>query len=171
MPAIFSSCPGRVTAVNIPVDNCSVSLVSIKDDAGVAELTYARDAIILTRINVTQSANMQFLHTLGNRVYVYAFGDRMGQIQLTGLAFAATSDHGSASPAGSVCEKTGLTEHSAKNVLTWYKTNKASTRATPVQVTIFDVAFQGFVIALNTDVVDPATRLVQWTISLATLPD
>jgi len=171
MPAIFSSCPGRVTAVTVPVDNCSVSVVSIKNGAGVAELTYGRDAIILTRINVSQSANMQFLHTLGNRVYVYAFGDRMGQIQLSGLAFAATSDHGDAAPAGSDCTKTGLGYHSTKNVLNWYKTNRASTRATPVAVTVFDVPFQGFVVALNADVVDPATQLVQWTISLATLPD
>jgi hypothetical protein len=171
MPAIFSSCPGRVTAVSVPVDNCSVSLVSIEDDTGAPELTYERDAIILTRLNVTQSANMQFLHTLGNRVYVYAFGDRMGQIQLTGLAFAATSDHGASTSAGSSCAKAGLPYHSAKNVFTWYKINKASTRATPVIVTIFDLTFQGFVVALNTDVIDPASQLVQWTITLATLPD
>ena len=171
MPALFSACPGRVTVVSTPVDNCSVNMVSIAGDNNTPALTYERDAIILTRINVTQNANMQFLHTLGNRVYVYAFGDRMGQIQLTGLAFAATSDHGNAAPPDSICAKTGLGNHSAKNVLTWYKANKASTRATPVIITIFDVAFQGFVIALNADVIDPATRLVQWTITLATLPD
>ena len=171
MPALFSACPGRVTVVSTPVDNCSVNMVSIAGDNNTPALTYERDALILTRINVTQNANMHFLHTLGNRVYVYAFGDRMGQIQLTGLAFAATSDHGESASAGSSCAKAGLPYHSAKNVFTWYKINKASTRATPVIVTIFDLTFQGFVVALNTDVIDPASQLVQWTITLATLPD
>jgi hypothetical protein len=82
----------------------------------------------------------------------------MGQITLSGLAFVASCDN-------------VLTSHSAKNVLDWYRLNKASTRANPVSVTIFDVEFQAFVLALNTDVVDPATKLVQWTLTLATLPD
>jgi len=158
MPAIFEGCPGTVVAVTVPVTNCQISMVSIRDGANNQELTYARDTVVLTRVTVNQSANVQFLHTLGNRVYVYAFGDRMGQITLSGLAFVASCNN-------------ALTSHSAKNVLDWYRLNKASTRANPVSVTIFDVEFQAFVLGLNTDVVDPAIKLVQWTLTLATLPD
>ena len=82
----------------------------------------------------------------------------MGQITLSGLAFSASCDN-------------PLTAHSTKNVLDWYRLNKVSTRATPVSVTIFDIAFQAFVLALNTDVVDASSKLVQWTLTLATLPD
>lgn len=158
MPAIFEGCPGRVVAVAVPVTNCQISMISIKDDANNDVLTYLRDTVVLTRVTVNQSANVQFLHTIGNRVYVYAFGDRMGQIILSGLAFIASCNN-------------DLTSHSAKNVLDWYRLNKASTRANPITVTVFDVAFQAFVLALNTDVVEPATKLVQWTLTLATLPD
>ena len=158
MPAIFEGCPGRVVAVGVPVTNCQISMISVKDDANNDVLTYLRDTVVLTRVTVNQSANVQFLHTIGNRVYVYAFGDRMGQITLSGLAFIASCDN-------------DLTSHSAKNVLDWYRLNKASTRANPITVTVFDVAFQAFVLALNTDVVEPATKLVQWTLTLATLPD
>jgi len=158
MPAIFEGCPGRVVAVAVPVTNCQISMISVKDDANNDVLTYLRDTVVLTRVTVNQSANVQFLHTIGNRVYVYAFGDRMGQITLSGLAFIASCDN-------------DLTSHSAKNVLDWYRLNKASTRANPITVTVFDVAFQAFVLALNTDVVEPATKLVQWTLTLATLPD
>lgn len=158
MPAIFQGCPGKVVAVKIPVTDCQIAMVSVKDEDNSERLTYERDTVVLTRITVNQSANVQFLHTIGNRIYVYAFGDRMGQITLSGLAFGASCDN-------------PLTAHSTKNVLDWYRLNKVSTRATPVSITIFDVAFQAFVLALNTDVVDASSKLVQWTLTLATLPD
>lgn len=158
MPTIFESCPGRVTKVTVPTTNCDVSMVSVLDRNGNTELTYEKDRIVLTRVTVNQNVNVQFLHSLGNRVYIYSFGDRLGQITLSGMAFATS------------CEF-GATSHSAKNVLEWYKTNKASTRGDAIRVSIFDYAFQAFLISLTADVVDDKTKLVQWSITLATLPE
>lgn len=158
MPTIFQSCPGRVTKLDQPASNCEVSVVSVTDRNGNRELTYDRDSIILTRVSLSQNVNVQFLHTLGNLVYVYSFGDRMGRIDLTGMAFT------------SVCNQKNKS-HTAKNVLDWYKTNKASMRGDAIRVSIFDYAFQAFLIALSAEVVDDKTQLVQWNLTLSTLPE
>jgi len=158
MATIFSNCPGKVVRVEQPTTSCSVSVVSVSDKNGNPNLTYEKDGIILTRVHVGQNVNVQFLHTLGNRVYVYSFGDRMGQLQLSGIAFASRCEAESSS-------------HSAKNVLDWYKLNKASIRRDAINVSIFDYSFQAFLVGLTADVIDEKTKLVQWNLNLATLPE
>ena len=161
MPTIFEYCPGRVTSIVQPVSNCNISIIDIQDRDGNPELTYEKDSIVLTRVNVAQNVNVQFLHTLGNRVYVYAFGDRMGQIQLSGMAFLNAADD---------CLHQSDT-HSAKNILNWYRLNKSSTRSDAIRISLFDTAFQAFLVGLTADVIDDKTRLVQWNLTLATLPE
>jgi len=158
MPTIFQNCPGRVTQVVQPVSTCNISIVNVTDNSGTPELTYEKDSIILTGIVLSQNVNVQFLHTLGNRVYVYSFGDRMGQIQLSGMAFLTSCNAQS-------------NYHSAKNVLNWYRLNKSSTRSDAIRVSIFDTSFQAFLTGLNANIIDAQTKLVQWNLSLATLPE
>jgi hypothetical protein len=60
--------------------------------------------------------------------------------------------------------------HSGANVFNWYIANKASTKVTPLFVTIYNTTFQAFLLGLNMEVIDPATKLVQWNLTLATMP-
>lgn len=159
MPTIFESCPGRVAQIKQPTTNCDISVIQVVDRNGTPDLTYEKDKIVLTRVNVGQNVNVQFLHTLGNRVYVYSFGDRMGQIQLSGMAFASTCDYSTSN------------SHTAKNIMEWYRLNKASIRSDAIRISIFDYAFQAFLVGLTADVIDDKTKLVQWNLTLATLPE
>jgi hypothetical protein len=103
--------------------------------------------------------NLQFLHTMGRHVYVYVFGDRMGQIGLSGLSFA------------NECPQPGSV-HGIIGVFDWYRRNKASRRADPVRVNIgMRDNIDGFVTGFSFDTVDPATQMVQWNMTIAALPE
>ena len=53
----------------------------------------------------------------------------------------------------------------------WYRLNKASIRSDAIRISIFDYAFQAFLVGLTADVIDDKTKLVQWNLTLATLPE
>ncbi len=115
---------------------------------------------IFTRIHIAEQTNHQFLHTLGNRIYLYVFGDRIGQIGLTGLAFW---DNCSAVPGGRI---------GAAHVLNYFRTQKLSVRAEPIKITIdpttvFECYMQGF----NASVINTAQRMYQFHLNLALIPN
>lgn len=78
---VFSPCNG---AVEIARPDCpSTEVLTI--EVGESQL----DAIV-TGMTLEMSGNYQFLHTLDEFVYFYAFGDRVGTLNLTGLGFTAS---------------------------------------------------------------------------------
>lgn len=152
MPVIFEGRPGQVIALDDPAAQCTTRLLDVDPS-----ISFAVQRSIVTRMTLSQSANVQFLHALGSMVHVYVFGDRMGEIGLSGLAFSCDCDDIGA-PVG------------ADLMIEWYKTHRVSSRRAPVKVSIGRQVFEGFVVGISEDVVDPSLSLVQWNLSLATLP-
>ena len=152
MPIIFKNRPGSVVVLNDPALQCSTQLLGLDPD-----IAFRTERSIITRVTISQQVNIQFLHTLGALVYVYVFGDRMGQISLSGLSFA--------------CECPGGVDLGAERMLLWYKRNRASKRKRPVRVTIGKSVIEGFVTQFTEDVVDPSLNLVQWGVTMMALPD
>jgi hypothetical protein len=166
MPAVFTSRPGAVVAITDPVIMCSAQFMKLNPN-----ITFGSQRSIVTRLTVSQQVNLQFLHTLGSLIYVYVFGDRMGTVSLSGLAFACAPCAGQSLP----LYTPGMAPLPAnaggmEQMLLWYKTNRASKLRAPVQITIGSTVIEGFVTSFTEDVVDPATQLVQWGVSLASLP-
>lgn len=125
-------------------------------------LKYVSQQSIITRLALSHQANVQFLHTVGNDVYIYVFGDRMGRIVISGLSLAA--DCGGASGGGN--------EHGFEKILRWYRDNRVVRRKAPVRVTIgAATTIEGFVVNLDGDIVDPLARVMQYTLVLATIPE
>jgi len=93
MPTLFANCPGRVVQVRQPTSYCDIRMIAINNQS-LTDLSYERSAVILTRITVSHQVNAQFLHTVGNRVYIYSFGDRIGQITFQDRAVLQTTDVG-----------------------------------------------------------------------------
>jgi hypothetical protein len=113
---------------------------------------------IITRVTVASQGNFQFLHTLGGNIFVYVFGDRIGQISISGLSFDTTCGQ----PGG----KIGI-EH----VIQYYNDNRIAGRKTPVKITIgVSTTLQGYIIGFQGDVVDPKSRIYQFTLQLAMPP-
>lgn len=149
---VFQGTKGRVVKLEDPAAMCQVQLIGKIEP----EITYEAQSAIVTRLTVAQQVNLQFLHTIGGRIYIYTFGDRIGQMTLSGLAFSCACDH----------ESPG-----AELMYSWFKDNRASSRQAPVQITIGQTPIEGFVVGFSADVVDPGTGLVQWGVTMATLPE
>ena len=114
MPIIFSGQPGRVVAIQDPAVAASSSgPLSVEGWSG-----FQGFRSIITRCMLSSACNAQFLHTLGGDIYVYTFGDRIGQFAVSGLAFS-NSCAGSGGP--------GI-----GSVLQYYNNNRVAKRESPL---------------------------------------
>jgi len=113
-------------------------------------------AAIIEAITTNQSVNVQFQPSLGGPVYVYVFGDNMGDISIAGTAFAGMCDDSS---------KSGL-----KEVLDYYNENRASQRQEVVTVTYGSESLEGFLTRMELSPLDPLFMLSKFTIMINTLP-
>lgn len=155
---IFQSIPGQIVAVPDPAVQCSIRLLSLRSPQGDdVSITFPTQRALVTRLTISQQVNLQFLHALGDIIYVYVFGDRMGSVTLSGLA------------AGCACPDTGVL--GADAMLGWFKKVKASNRQAPIQVVVGTTVIEGFAVGFTEDVVDASIQLVQWGVQLAALPD
>lgn len=156
MPVLFEGNTGRVIAIDDRVASGAISLARVSGSGG--EISYQVHNTIITRLGVSAAGNYQFLHTIGNDVYIYVFGDRMGQITLHGLSFAQKCS-GNEAP------------HGFELLFNWYEKNRVATRKAPVTVTIgIGKTFQGFLTALTGDVQDPLHRTIQYQLTMSLLP-
>lgn len=105
---------------------------------------------------VSQSVNVQFQASLGGPVYVYVFGDKMGNITVTGTAFAGHCDDPN---------NNGL-----KEVIDYYNENRASQRSEVVTVTYGSDSFDGFLTRLELRPKDPEAMMTSFAIVINTLP-
>lgn len=155
MPMFYAGAIGRTVAC---VDeSAAASLRFLQTDP---VLSWRTHKSIITRLTVSQSGNYQFLHTIGNDVYIYVFGDRMGSVTISGLSM--TQD----------CNNKSDTQHGFEHVLTYYKQNRVAKRREPVLVHLGErTVFTGFVVGITGDVVDPATRLMQYGLQMVMLPE
>lgn len=153
---VFEGTVGRVVALEDPAAQGTMYVSKI---TGGQNIEFDAHRSIITRVTVSQSVNIQFLHTMGKHVYVYVFGDRMGQIGLSGLSFAND------------CIAPGES-HGVVKMFDWYRQHKASKRKDAVRINIgMRDNMDGFAKDFTFDVVDPATQMVQWNLMIAALPE
>ena len=157
MAIMFEGPPGRVIRLNDPATQGKAYVVKVSPN-----ITFDAQLSIITGMTLAQQANVQFLHTLGGLVYIYVFGDRIGQLGLSGISFAI--------PCGSRDDDAGP-NHGAGKMLAWYRANRVSTRQTPVTITIGQEVIEGFVTSFTENVIDPSTLLVAWGVNIQTMPD
>lgn len=151
MKLVFQTRPGQVVKLDDPAAQCQTRLLKLTPD-----ITFESERSIVTRFTVSSQVNVQFLHSLGALIYIYVFGDRIGQVSLSGLSFGCTCPDGD--------------ELGAEKMMQWYKVNRASKRAEPVEVAIGSVVIRGFVTSFSEDLVDPSISLVQWGVNMNALP-
>ena len=106
--------------------------------------------------SVDQSVNVQFQPSLGGPVYVYVFGDKMGNITITGTVFAG------------LCGD--LSNSGLKEVIDYYNSNRASQRSEVVTVTYGAEPFEGFLTQLSLQPRDPLYMLSNFSLVINTLP-
>jgi len=146
---VFSIQPGRTFAV--PAPEAVPMVLSFDDWNGY----HARRAIVQS-VGVASQGNYQFLHTLRNFVYVYVFGERMGEITLSGLAFAGHCPFD--------------TTDGTAQVMSYYAQKGISYTGAPVGIQIGAAGFRGFLTAAKFDIINPKGRIGQFTFRFNTLP-
>ncbi len=108
---------------------------------------------IITQLGIRSQSNVQFLQTLRNFVYVYSFGERMGDIVIGGLAMPGD------------CAFTDPTS-GLERVLSYYAGNRLSTQGDPVAIAIgANITYAGFLIGFEANVNDPRFGLAQFSLA------
>jgi len=118
---------------------------------------YDLHTVIITSIGTSQAANFQFMQTLREHIYVYVFGDKVGQLQVTGLMFAGDCTRGKS--------------EGFSNVLKWYNENKISSKENkgkPITITAGNTHFTAFLVNVQTSVDRPVEGLGTFTLTFLT---
>lgn len=111
---------------------------------------------LIKAVSWTQQVNVQFQPSLGGPVYVYVFGDLMGNVSISGTAFAGLCDNRS---------QTGIEE-----VFDYYNANRASQRSEVVTVSYGSESMEGFLTHLALSPMNPELMLTNFTFIIRTLP-
>lgn len=151
---IFSGKPGRVAVLN-GIDSgapSTIGQVALEGWGGYNSLK-----AIIMNCQLAKSANYQFLHTLGGMIYVYTFGDRVGSLNLSGVAFAND------------CSENNTM--GIEKVLQYYDTYKISKRSAPIKVTIGSTTLVCLLTGCTVAIADPENLFAQFTLQLVVVPD
>lgn len=150
MPSIFSPAVGGVTKVS---GGGAESVFSISFEGGSGGQITAP----ITGFALEQNGNYQFLHTVNDFIYVYSFGDRVGELTVSGIGFAAPC---TSAKSGKLC-----------TVLDFYNANKIA-NVGDLSVTLGDCAppFFAFLTGMRMELQDPKTLVAQWSLRLSVIP-
>lgn len=147
---IFSTRPGMAMVIRDPE-----SLPMVLSLAGWGGFT-VRQAII-QGISIQSASNFQFLHTLRGYVYVYVFGERIGNLTITGLAF-----NGSCITGGYI--------DGISRVIQYYDAFRVSRGGAAVGIQVGAAGFNGFLVGTQFQIVNPAGRIGQFQLQFKITP-
>jgi len=154
MTSVFTPCAG---VVEITREDCAEAFFTIQVDD---------DPIngIMTGVSIEMSGNYQFLHTVNNFIYFYAFGDRVGVITFTGIGFVKPCPD---------AKKGALLE-----LYEYYLENRASKRGGKAQSLTIAAAgntktFLGFLTGMRMDIksTDAMGTVGYWTFRFEVIPE
>ena len=148
---IFGTTPGTVGKAFAIAGASVPAIISVPG--------FPSGTVAITSAGLSQDANVQFMTALSKVIYIYSFGERMGTVDINGVAFVITC------PTGGVTTVSGLV-----SLMSFYKANSVSTRAYPLTVSLGGVAVSGFVKSVRTTFSDSQLGLTGFTLSMATLP-
>lgn len=143
---------GTLVTVSIPRIRGQANLLFFNDAGG--GKTFVPGAII-TQLNWRLQTNTQFQQSLENIIYVYSFGDRMGDLSISGLVFPRVCDSGA---------------NGIENLIKFYKERRVSEKVDLVQITFSNEVIKGYLIGMNLTTQDPSSGIHTWSLLLKTIP-
>jgi hypothetical protein len=160
MSQVFTPCAGGVVARPIPAGESSCAgwaAIQINDSA----LNTVLVNVPLTGFSLELSTNHQFLHSLNDLIYVFAFGDRVGELTLTGVSFVGE------------CE--AAQKGKALKILNYYLQKRLSKTLKPAFIKLNgeDASTQmlGFLTGVRTEMMNPELPIVQWILRYSVVLD
>ena len=114
-------------------------------------------ASIITSPSITQRVNVQFQSSLKESVSVYVFGDQMGSVTISGIAFNSRCQGGE--------ESSGL-----KDIFQYYRDYRASQYAESIEIAFGQESISGFLTQSQLTSRDPNFLTLNFTFTFNTLP-
>jgi hypothetical protein len=114
---------------------------------------------IITRVRMDERTNHQMMHTLGDRIYLHPFGDRIGALGISGISFYAS------------CVGVSQQFLGISLVREYYKTYRLSRYAVPLKITLDPASvLEGYLAGFQAQTLDVAQRLFQFNLVFELLP-
>ncbi|HDL85944.1 MAG TPA: hypothetical protein ENH11_06430 [Candidatus Acetothermia bacterium] len=159
--SIIQSRPGKIHML-MPDDGAVPGTLIAWKDGGPGGATGAADfrkpmPITITGIGFNQAVNIQFMPTLKKLVYVYAFGDKMGLIRLSGLAFDNNCDGGESG-------------WGTRALFDYYQENRAVRDGQVVRISIAGEVITGFLKGMDISLSSVEFKTMGFVMHIATLP-
>lgn len=156
MPSLFSPCRGTVVRVQLCDDTDKVFNVKVKNTDLTAKFP-------VTGYTLEMSGNYQFLHALDGFVYFHSFGDRIGELSLSGVSILTPPCAG-----GGAAAATG----SLQDIYEFYESNKQSVAQKAVEITSGDkITLWGFLTGMRLEVNSSmGVPMGQWALRFHVLP-
>ena len=152
MASVFQPCKNVVARIEYKCegsDDTPAKLLTVAGGCG-GELS-----LPMTAFRLEQQCNYQFLHTVNDFIYLYVFGDRVGELQVSGMAFLA----------GTCGEGGSQNDNGACAAYNFYNDNKVSNCTTPLNISIEgcpNATFFAFLTGMAIEVPRPDLPIVQW---------
>lgn len=150
MSTILAASPGQVVRVNT-----GRSAIPFKINLP----GFPTRGAIVTSAAMQQSGNFQFLHTLQEFIYIYVFGDKVGSLVVSGVAF--------------MDKCAGSNRSGVEDALQYYGNRRIAGSGDPVRVGFGNIPFQCFLTDGSFEVKDSGVSgtLGFFTLNFRTFPN
>lgn len=106
---------------------------------------------IITQSAMTASVNLQLQHAVDETIWAYIFGDRIGELKVSGVCFANGCSVG---PAGQV--------DGVSQLLRAYAAHRASAAGRTILVHLGTNVLRALLVGASIEITDPENELAQW---------
>lgn len=145
---------GRASLLTVP-GAAPASIIAAPNWGGFTEFKS-----IFTNLTISEQGNFDVMHTLGNDIFIYPFGDRIGEMGLSGLSFYDNCGYSQEGRVG------------VNYVIEYYRRFRLSSQPSPLMVTLApDKVLRGYLTSFRAGVVDVSLRLFQFHLGFILLPD
>ena len=114
---------------------------------------------MINHIAVSEGANVQIQPSLRRAIYVYSFGDKIGAVQVGGVAFISRG-----CPSGPSGDGT-------EDVFAFYAKNRVSRRLRHVNITLGQTTFAGFLTKISMQSQKAEHRFFRYSLEFAAVPN
>lgn len=163
---VFMSTPGSVMVMYKDIQNGFYTTLQGATKGDDLSTTRGYDSMrcIITSTVISESANFQFLTTLRNFTYLYAFGDKMSELDVGGIAFLNAECDGASG---------------VHAIYDFFTRNKVSNSLKPITFTQVAFSsrgnrsktFKAFLGSFNLAITDPASMVAQFSMKLYYMPN
>lgn len=149
---------GTLVVLNIPKSRGQANLFFFRDPAPRGPTFIP--GVVVQNVQYTQETNTQFQPGLGSLIYVHNFGDQMGSLNVTGLAFPRA------------CQQPAV--NGLKEVMSFYRDRRISASTggnlLRVKVVFAEEVLVGFLTTMGLSTVDEESGVHQFQLGLRCMP-